>query len=400
MELDFDNLCAIRVLGRGATGTVFLVADRSSPSTPPFALKVVEKHNPSAKPDTESRARWELSVHSCLLTDRHPFLPYLIGYAETPDLLAWAIPFCPAGDLNSLRHSLSPDRVFSSSAIRFYLSELISALSHLHSLGIVYRDLKPENVLLQSSGHILLTDFDLSRHLTPRNVSPIPSTTFPLPSVNNRRRCNRHCSKITRIFFSAQNSVFVPTPPDLKKAKSARVSPVSRVVRSHSFVGTEEYVSPEVVRGDGHEFSVDWWALGILAYEMAYGRTPFRGRNRKETFRNVLTMKPEFVGNYPSELTDLIVRLLAKEPEKRLGYSGGAEEVKAHPFFNGLRWEMLADVGRPPFLATADEIEEGEVSLPDVDRTVGFDVRGYFKKLRQRQAVTATSPASVSLTEF
>ncbi|KAK8957333.1 Serine/threonine-protein kinase OXI1 [Platanthera zijinensis] len=336
-ELDLDNIAAIRVLGRGATGTVFLVADRASPLTPPFAFKVVEKDNPSAKAGAERRARWELSVLSRLIPDPHPFLPTLLGYADTPDLLAWAIPFCPAGDLNALRHSLSPDRVFSTAAIRFYLSELISALSHLHSLGIVYRDLKPENVLIQSSGHILLTDFDLSRHL-----------------------------------------------------------------RSLSFVGTEEYVSPEVVRGDGHEFAVDWWALGILAYEMAYGRTPFRGRNRNETFRNVLTRQPEFVGKHRSELTDLIARLLVKEPELRLGFSGGAKEVMAHPFFNGVKWDILADVGRPPFLATTEELEDGEVRFPARDDRVlsEFDVRDYFKKLRQKHVAEIRSPASASLTEF
>ncbi|XP_020592813.1 serine/threonine-protein kinase UCNL-like [Phalaenopsis equestris] len=355
MELHFENLKAIRLLGRGATGTVFLVADCSSPSTPPFALKVVEKHNPFAKPDSELRARWEISVCSRLLADRHPFLPYLIGNLENPDLLAWAIPFCPAGDLNSLRHSLHPDRFFSTSAIRFYLAQLISALSHLHSLGIVYRDLKPENILIQSTGQILLTDFDLSRRIS---ISP---RTLPLPSSpishEDRHRRRRHYLNFTRIFFGTQHSsvpAATPSEMQLKKAKSAKVSPVSRqrasfasgLERSHSFVGTEEYVSPEVVRGDGHEFAVDWWALGILAYEMAYGRTPFRGRSRKETFRNVLTMEPEFVGKQRPEFRDLITRLLEKEPERRLGYFGGAEEVKAHPFFNGLKWEMLADA--PP----------------------------------------------------
>ncbi|PKA51063.1 Serine/threonine-protein kinase OXI1 [Apostasia shenzhenica] len=409
MELDLNNLAAFRVLGRGAMGTVFLAADLSSPSLPPFALKVVDKHDPSAKPDADRRARWEIYVLSRLLNDPHPFLPSLIGSVESPDFLAWAIPFCPAGDLNSLRHSLSPDSVFSAAAIRFYLSEIISALSHLHSIGIVYRDLKPENVLLQSSGHIILTDFDLSRYLHPRFIFPLPllPSHSPPPRHNRRRRRN-----LTRIFFSipAASSTSSPErsalPDQLKKAKSARVSPVSRPrtsfsgERSYSFVGTQEYVSPEVVRGDGHNFAVDWWALGILTYEMAYGRTPFRGRSRKETFRNVLTKQPEFVGKHRSGLTDLISRLLSKDPTRRLGYVGGAEEVKAHPFFNGVKWELLADVGRPPFLATAEEMEEGEVRLNASDRTASFDVRDYFKKVRQEQAAAVKSPSSVSLTEF
>ncbi|XP_017695979.2 serine/threonine-protein kinase UCN-like [Phoenix dactylifera] len=436
MELELDKLSAVRVLGKGAMGTVFLVIDRSDhPSRPPvFALKVVEKHSPTAKPDADRRARWELSVLSRL--GSHHFLPSLLGSLETPDLLAWAVPFCPGGDLNALRYSLS-DRIFSPAAIRFYVSEIVSALAHLHSLGIVYRDLKPENVLLQASGHVTLTDFDLSRHLAPK---PLPSSpaysnpiSLPSPPENNhrRRRGHHHRRNLTRIFFGGHASATGGSPdntggyPDstghlrqqLKKAKSARVSPVSRrrpsisggvaaCERSHSFVGTEEYVSPEVVRGDGHEFAVDWWALGILTYEMTYGRTPFRGRNRKETFRNVLTRQPEFAGRQRADLTDLIARLLAKDPVRRLGYAGGAEEVKAHPFFRGVQWDLLADVNRPPFLAPLEDLEE-EVLAQSGDGTAdaveGFDIRDYCKRLREQQASPAApSPfsSSVSLAEF
>ncbi|XP_038984133.1 serine/threonine-protein kinase UCN-like [Phoenix dactylifera] len=431
MELDLDKLSAVRVLGRGAMGTVFLVIDPSAhPSRPPvFALKVVEKHSPTAKPDADRRARWELSVLSRLAP--HPFLPSLLGSLETPDLLAWAVPFCPGGDLNALRYSLS-DRIFSPAAIRFYLSEIVSALAHLHSLSIVYRDLKPENVLLQASGHVTLTDFDLSRHLAPKplpspfsspafNVPYINPTSLPSPPNNHRRRRN-----LTRILFGGHASsgggspdISVHLQQQLRKAKSARVSPVSRrrpsisgpvasaaCERSHSFVGTEEYVSPEVVRGDGHEFAVDWWALGILTYEMAYGRTPFRGRNRKETFRNVLTRQPEFAGRQRTDLIDLISRLLAKDPTRRLGYAGGAEEVKAHAFFQGVQWDLLADVNRPPFLPPLEDLEE-EVLAPFSDETAAavrcFDIQTYFKRIRRKQtSPAAPSPfsSSVSLAEF
>ncbi|XP_010928493.1 serine/threonine-protein kinase UCN [Elaeis guineensis] len=424
LDLDLDKLSAVRVLGRGAMGTVFLVVDRSAhPSRPPvFALKVVEKHSPTAKPDADRRARWELSVLSRL--GPHPFLPSLLGSLETPDLLAWAVPFCPGRDLNALRYSLS-DHIFSPAAIRFYLSEIVSALAHLHSLGIVYRDLKPENVLLQGSGHVTLTDFDLSRHLNPKPL-PFPSfspASIPLPSPSNNNNNNRRRRNLTRIFFGGHatsgggpTDISVHLQQQLRKVKSARVSPVSRrrpsisgfvagdaFERSHSFVGTEEYVSPEVVRGDGHEFAVDWWALGILTYEMAYGRTPFRGRNRKETFRNVLIRQPEFAGRQRTDLTDLISLLLAKDPARRLGYAGGVEEVKAHPFFRGVQWDLLADVNRPPFLPPLEDLEE-EVLAPGADKTGAgagagwFDVRDYFK--RASSAAPSPFSSSVSLAEF
>ncbi|MQL90383.1 hypothetical protein Taro_022961 [Colocasia esculenta] len=204
------------------------------------------------------------------------------------------------------------------------------------------------------------------------------------------------------------------------KPKSARVSPANRRrssadggggegdddpgpgERSNSFVGTEEYVAPEVLRGDGHGFAVDWWALGVLAYEMAYGRTPFRGRTREETFANILTHRPEFAGGRRSDLTDLVEGLLAKDPARRLGSRGGAEEVKAHPFFRGVRWELLAEVARPPFLASCENDDEEHAGSLAAGAG-GFSIADYFKKLQQQPPTAPGSPSpspSMSLAEF
>lgn len=189
-----------------------------------------------------------------------------------------------------------------------------------------------------------------------------------------------------------------------KKTKNARVAPVSRRKlsltsngeRANSFVGTEEYISPEVVRGDGHEFAVDWWALGVLAFEMLYGTTPFRGKNKKDTFRRIVMMKPEFIGRQ-STLTDLIAKLLEKEPTRRLGYRRGACEIKEHPFFHGLRWDLLTELSRPPFLPSRE--------LPELKASKSIDIREYFYKLRM-PPLSLDSPVreeclyNVSLTEF
>lgn len=390
-ELHLDDLPAIQVLGKGAMGTVFLVHDRlADPSAlSPFALKVVDKFSHHTKLDADRRARWEISVLKRLSNPEHPFLPTLIGSLETPEFLAWAVPFCPGGDLNVLRYHQT-DRVFSPSVIRFYVAEIICALEHLHSMGIAYRDLKPENVLIQQSGHVTLTDFDLSRSLKPRTVKTlITSDPIELDPPEIRQRHRRNLTRLVTI---------VSDKGGLKKAKSARVSPVSRRKqsfsngeRSNSFVGTEEYVSPEVVRGDGHEFAVDWWALGILTYEMLYGTTPFKGKNRKETFRNVIMKTPEFIGKRTA-LTDLIGRLLEKDPTKRLGYNRGASEIKQHVFFRGLQWDKLTEVLRPPFLPSMDD------ELLTADE---FDIREYFQKTKVKPSLTpSTSSRSVSLTEF
>ncbi|KAI3449931.1 hypothetical protein Pfo_006596 [Paulownia fortunei] len=373
-EIDIDNLRAIKVLGKGATGTVFLVHDKSRDQ--PFALKVVEKS--SVHHNADRRARHEISVLSRLsAAAAHPFLPHLIGSAENQEFICWAIPFCPGGDLNVLRYRQN-DHVFSPAVIRFYLAEIICALEHLHDQGIVYRDLKPENILVQQSGHVTLTDFDLSRDLVPKksgnpNFYSDPEEEKPVkhPPLNR---------KFTRFVIPKRGNHAFYNKKGLKKAKSARVSPVSRRnpndfsthERSNSFVGTEEYVAPEVIRGDGHEFAVDWWALGVLCYEMLYGATPFKGKNRKETFRKILLAEPEFIGK-PNAFTDLIRKLLEKDPTRRLGYRRGASEIREHEFFRGLRWDLLTEVLRPPFLPLRDETEAAEG---------GIDIREYFQKLK------------------
>ncbi|KAK3205175.1 hypothetical protein Dsin_019221 [Dipteronia sinensis] len=376
---ELENLRGIKVLGKGAMGTVFLVHDREAdPSARcPFALKVVEKCSLHTKYDADRRARWEIQVLTRL---SHPFLPCLLGSLENPDFLAWAVPYCPGGDLNVLRYRQN-DRVFSPAVIRFYLAEIVCALENLHSIGIVYRDLKPENILVQQSGHVTLTDFDLSRNLAKKteqqkqNHNNNNNVVVQLPERISKKH-RRILTRWIQVLPDAKNG--------LKKAKSARVSPVSRRKpsfdngeRSNSFVGTEEYVSPEVVRGEGHEFAVDWWALGILTYEMMYGTTPFKGKNRKETFQNILMKQPEFVGKR-TDLTDLIQRLLEKDPTKRLGYQRGACEIKDHVFFEGVRWDLLTEVLRPPCIPSREDAEVTE----KVTSGGGMDIREYFENRR------------------
>nr|KYP58477.1 Serine/threonine-protein kinase OXI1 [Cajanus cajan] len=369
-------------------GTVFLVQHKNSH----VAVKVVDKS--SCLHDAPRRARWEINVLSRL---SHPFLPSLLGSFEFQNLMGWALPYCPGGDLNVLRYRQT-DHVFSPAVIRFYVAEILSALHHLHSIGIAYRDLKPENVLVQQSGHVTLTDFDLSRTLTPKTIkSPTPNNHTPKTDyITNVTGPKTSFNKTRRNFLWKTNTNTT--------SKCARVSPVTRRKpsfcdgeRSNSFVGTEEYVAPEVVRGDGHEFAVDWWALGVLTYEMLYGTTPFKGKNRKETFRNVLLKPPEFVGR-KTALTDLIERLLQKDPTARLGYVRGATEIMEHEFFRGVRWDLLTEVMRPPFIPSRDDVDPF---------AAGLDIRGYFQRLKSPPSpLPSPSPSfdefqkNVSLPEF
>lgn len=227
------------------------------------------------------------------------------------------------------------------------------ALDYLHNQGIVYRDLKPENVMIQENGHLMLVDFDLSTNLAPRTPSPSPS----LSSENKPSPARRKKKRLFR-FGSFCNSGISPEEEESNSMRSTistasstlAASDSSRGEKSNSFVGTEEYVAPEVITGGGHDFAVDWWSLGVFLYEMLYGTTPFKGLNRKETFFRILTKPPNLVGE-TTALRDLIRRLLEKDPSRRIN----VEEIKGHDFFRGVDWDNVLLVSRPPYIPAPDD---------------------------------------------
>lgn len=240
---------------------------------------------------------------------------------------------------------------------RFYVAEVLLALEYLHMLGVVYRDLKPENILVREDGHIMLTDFDLSLRCS---VSP---TLLKSPSSDaDPARMSGPCtaSSCAEPFCiepsSCQVSCFSPRfLPATSKTRKLKNDPAAQVrslpqlvaeptdARSNSFVGTHEYLAPEIIKGDGHGAAVDWWTFGIFLYELLYGRTPFKGVNNEETLANVVLQSLRFPDSpiVSFQARDLIRGLLAKEPENRLGTEKGAGEIKQHPFFEGLNWALI-----------------------------------------------------------
>nr|AML76956.1 putative LOV domain-containing protein [Atriplex prostrata] len=311
-KIGLDHFKPIKPLGCGDTGSVHLVELKGSGEL--FAMKAMDKAVMLNR-NKVHRACVEREIISML---DHPFLPTLYASFQTSTHVCLITDFCPGGELFALL-DMQPLKIFNEDSARFYAAEVVIGLEYLHCLGIIYRDLKPENILLQKDGHLVLTDFDLSI-LT---------------------ACTPHIIK----------------PPQPKKRRSRSQPPPTFVAepatQSNSFVGTEEYIAPEVITGASHTSAIDWWALGILLYEMLYGRTPFRGKNRQKTFANIMHKDLTFPSSIPVSLSarQLIYALLGRDPVTRLGSQGGASEIKEHPFFREINWPLIRCM-KPPPLAT------------------------------------------------
>nr|AML78071.1 putative LOV domain-containing protein [Myristica fragrans] len=302
-QIDLKHFNPIRPLGCGDTGSVHLVELVGTGEL--FAMKAMDK-SVMLNRNKVHRACIERVIISQL---DHPFLPTLYASFQTSTHVCFITDFCHGGELFALLDR-QPMKIFKEEAARFYAAEVVVGLEYLHCLGIIYRDLKPENILLQKDGHVVLTDFDLS------------FLTSCKPQVI------KHVAPMKRRKSKSQpHPTFVAEP----------------ATQSNSFVGTEEYIAPEIITGEGHSGAIDWWALGILLYEMLYGRTPFRAKNRQKTFANILHKDLTFPSSIPVSLTarQLIHGLLHRDPVNRLGSKGGANIIKQHPFFRGINWPLI-----------------------------------------------------------
>lgn len=316
---DFEK---IKLIGRGDVGKVYLVRHRKTKEK--YAMKVLSKREMYERNKIQ-RAKAEQEI---LATANYPFIVTLYHSFQSQDYLYLCMEYCGGGEFFRVLQA-TEGRCLSEPDARFYAAEVTAALEYLHLMGYIYRDLKPENILLHESGHIMLSDFDLSKQ-TEAAGKPAMVTS------GNKA-------------FNHNGTMALDT-----KACIANF-------RTNSFVGTEEYIAPEVIMGTYHSTAVDWWTLGILLFEMLYGTTPFKGANRKTTFVNILkrdvqfpdgSTMPDGRGTYQhtsSACRNLIRKLLIKDEAKRLGSRAGASDIKNHPFFKNQSWALLRNM-RPPIV--------------------------------------------------
>ncbi|KAK8797217.1 hypothetical protein WA158_004427 [Blastocystis sp. Blastoise] len=274
-SLSKNDFTMLKVVGKGSFGKVLLV--RSKINKKVYALKILSKEKVVERKQVDHTK----SERIILEMINYPFLARLEFAFQTHTTLYLGMEFFAGGPLF---HHLQQARRFPEERARFYACEVILAMGYLHKENILYRDMKPENILLDRYGHVYITDFGLSKL-----------------NVNKGQMVQTIC-------------------------------------------GTPEYVAPEVLLGNPYGKAVDWWSIGTLLYEMMVGLPPFYDKNRKTMFTRILSAKLRFPAYVSANARNLIARLLQRDPALRLG-SGptDAEEIKAHPFFMSVDWKAIEE---------------------------------------------------------
>ncbi|KAK4190030.1 putative serine/threonine-protein kinase [Podospora australis] len=339
VEVGPQSFDKIKLIGKGDVGKVYLVREKKSSRL--YAMKVLSKKEMIKR----NKIKRALAEQEILATSNHPFIVTLYHSFQSEDYLYLCMEYCSGGEFFRALQT-RPGKCISEDDARFYAAEVTAALEYLHLMGFIYRDLKPENILLHQSGHIMLSDFDLSKQSDPGGkptmiIGKNGTSSTSLPTIDTK-------SCIANF-------------------------------RTNSFVGTEEYIAPEVIKGSGHTSAVDWWTLGILIYEMLYGTTPFKGKNRNATFANILREDipfPDHAGapQISNLCKSLIRKLLIKDENRRLGARAGASDIKTHPFFRTTQWALIRHM-KPPIIPNQGRGID-TINFRNVKESASVDISG------------------------
>eukprot|EP01117_Protostelium_nocturnum_P004644 TRINITY_DN1683_c1_g1_i5.p1 TRINITY_DN1683_c1_g1~~TRINITY_DN1683_c1_g1_i5.p1 ORF type:complete len:848 (+),score=314.15 TRINITY_DN1683_c1_g1_i5:765-3308(+) len=291
------NFQLVKQITHGAFGSVYLAKKLRTNDL--YAIKAIKKSDTIQK----NHVRHVAAERNILAQTQHDFVVKMYYSFQSVDYLFLVMEYANGGDLFSL---LYEQGALSEELARMYVAETVLALEYIHSLGIVHRDLKPDNLLIDHSGHIKLTDFGLS------SVGFIDDLMSAMPKSRKSMEIKQN-SKEKRKLFSG--------------------------------VGTPDYLAPEILLGIGHSYPVDWWALGVVLFELLCGCPPFAGDNVQQVFQNVLGLSISWDELISPLAKDLISSLLKFKPEERLDAAG----VKAHPFFKDINWNQIR-TQTPPYI--------------------------------------------------
>ncbi|XP_036388792.1 protein kinase C, delta a isoform X1 [Megalops cyprinoides] len=269
-RINVDNFVFHKVLGKGSFGKVLLAELKGRGEY--FAVKALKKDVVLMDDDVECTM---VEKRVLALAWDNPFLTHLYSTFQTKEHLFFVMEYLNGGDL--MFHIQEKGR-FDLFRATFYSAEIVCGLQFLHTKGIIYRDLKLDNVMLDRDGHIKIADFGMCKE-----------------------------------------NVFGEN-------------------RATTFCGTPDYIAPEILLGQKYSFSVDWWSFGVLVYEMLIGQSPFHGDDEDELFESIRMDMPHYPRWITKESKDLLEKLFERDPTRRLGVIGN---IRSHPFFKTINWVAL-----------------------------------------------------------
>jgi serine/threonine protein kinase len=322
--MNVKDFSPIGPIGRGGYGNVSLV--RHLETSDIFAMKKMRKTTLKAK-NQLVHVQTERDIMVQIVNN--PWLVQLFYSFQDENYLYLVMEFVPGGDLRTLISNVGP---FNENESKFYVAEMIIAVGCLHDMGYIHRDLKPDNFLVDRKGHLKLADFGLSKS----GLKDVFTNTIQLPKSD------------TFTFAPKTKEEFVRRSQNYRK---------SRKQLAFSVVGSPDYMAYELLIGEGYDFAVDWWSIGVICFELLTGLPPFFADTPLEVFMNIQ--------NYQKCLDDLqqtiepvdkitmtpvcweFLRSLMCEPKKRLG-RGGPDEILDHRFFDDIDWRIRQI--KPPFI--------------------------------------------------
>ena len=324
----------ISLSGKGAYGTVLKATLKSDPSNKLYAIKVMD-----IKALSRIKKLYQAYLECDILSQiDNPYIVDIIGSFIEHGKIYIVMEYLSKGDFSDFIRLNFPLKIIN---IKFYTAEIVNFLEYIQSKKIVHRDLKPENIMMNEKWHIQVIDFGtariLGKYFDKENMEFKDDDTFYDISETDDLKGNK-------IAINDDDDDF----DDEIQKKPER--------RGMTFVGTAEYVSPEVLGDKPAEFGADIWALGIMIYQMFYGKTPFKERTNYLIFRKIEQLKIDFDEDdkiqIPEEAKDLISKILVKDPSKRLGAGPPGSDndishLKSHPFFKGISWNNLYKLNVP-----------------------------------------------------